>query len=76
MQDGITPLYIASQEGHTSVVSLLLDKGSAVDLPDKVRMISQAKLKPCIHYFDKINYFESPDCNILMIVSVALCVTI
>ena len=46
MQDGGTPLYIASQEGRTSVVSLLLDKGAAVDLPDKVRMISQLKLKP------------------------------
>ena len=46
MQDGATALYIASQEGHTSVVSLLLDKGAAVDLPDNVRMISQFKLKP------------------------------
>ena len=46
LQDGTTPLYIASQEGHTSVVSLLLDKRAAVDLPDKVRMISQVKLKP------------------------------
>ena len=55
MQDGTTPLYIASQEGHTSVVSLLLDKGAAVDLPNKVRMISQVKLKPCIRYVD---YFE------------------
>ena len=46
LQDGTTPLYIASQEGHTSLVSLLLDKGAAVDLPDNVRMISQVKLKP------------------------------
>ena len=58
MQDGTTPLYIASQCGHTSVVSLLLDKGAAVDLPNKVRMISQVKLKPCIRYVDTNNYFE------------------
>ena len=58
MQDGATPLYIASQEGHTSVVSLLLDKGAAVDLPDKVTMIPQVKLKPCIPYVDMNNYFK------------------
>ena len=45
MQDGFTPLHAASQNGYTSVASLLLDKGAAVDLPNKVRMISQVKLK-------------------------------
>ena len=50
MQNGFTPIYGASQNGHTSVVSLLLDKGAAVELPNKVRLISQVKLKPYIHY--------------------------
>ena len=55
MQDGFTPLYTASKNGYTSVISLLLDKGATVDLPNKVRMISQVKLKPCIHYVDTNN---------------------
>ena len=49
LQNGTTPLHVASQNVDISVVNLLLDKGAAVDLPDKVRMISQVKLKPCIH---------------------------
>ena len=57
MQNGFTPLYGASQKGHTSVVSLLLDKGAAVDLLNKVRMISQVKLKLCINYVDTNKLF-------------------
>ena len=52
MQNGTTPLYIASQNGHSSVVSLLLDKRAAVDLPNKVKMILEVKLKQCIHCVD------------------------
>ena len=51
MQNGITPLFIASQKGHTSVVSLLLDKGAAVDLPDKVRINNFTCLVETIHSY-------------------------
>ena len=36
IQDGGSPLYVASQEGHDDVVQLLLDSGASVDLPAKV----------------------------------------
>ena len=36
MQDGDTPLYMASQEGHEGVVELLLEKGANVDQQDEV----------------------------------------
>ena len=36
LQDGYTPLIIASQEGHTDVVEVLLNHGAEVDLPQKV----------------------------------------
>ena len=31
----MTPLWIASQEGHTEIVELLINKGVAIDLVDK-----------------------------------------
>ena len=46
MHDSNKPLHMACKNGHISIVSLLLDKGAAVDLRNKVRMISQVKLKP------------------------------
>ena len=36
MQDGTTPLYVASQEGHEGVVELLLEKGANADQQNKV----------------------------------------
>ena len=36
-QDGTSPLYIASQNGHDRIVEMLLQAGATVDLQDKVK---------------------------------------
>ncbi len=36
LQDGCTPLYIASKTGHVEVVKALLDTGANTDTPYKV----------------------------------------
>ena len=36
LQNGTTPLSLASQKGHKDIVEVLLNHGAEVDLPDKV----------------------------------------
>ena len=35
-QDGATPLFIASQNGHSDVVNILIRSGAGVDVPENV----------------------------------------
>ena len=42
IQDGVTALLMASQEGHEEVVRILLQSG-AQDLPDNVRSLGLAE---------------------------------
>ena len=36
LQDGTTPLILASLKGHKDIVEVLLNHGAEVDLPNKV----------------------------------------
>ena len=40
LQNGATPLCIASQEGHVSTVQLLVDAGASLDVQTNVRFLS------------------------------------
>ena len=39
LQDGDTALIDAATEGHTNIVKILLDRGAATDIQDKVTVI-------------------------------------
>ena len=38
LQDGATALFMASQDGHTAVVKLLLEAKAKPDVPDEVML--------------------------------------
>ena len=40
MQNGVTPLFLASQEGHKEVAQLLLQNGAQPDIPRNVSTIN------------------------------------
>ena len=42
MQDGGTALFMASQEGHSAIATLLLDRGAQVDTQTKVYNLVQS----------------------------------
>jgi len=37
-KQGVTPLHLASQEGHADVAALLISKGAQINVPTKVMM--------------------------------------
>ena len=40
MQDGITPAYIASQQGHTEILALLLANKADINATNKVQQLN------------------------------------
>ena len=42
LQDGCTALFMASQNGHTAVVKLLLEAKAKPDVPDEVMLTAVA----------------------------------
>ena len=47
LQDGDTPLMVASREGHDGCVQLLLDRGAQVDHQNKVSGSAQCLFLSC-----------------------------
>ena len=37
-QDGTTPLFIASQEGHSDIVTILIRSGANINIPHEVNV--------------------------------------
>ncbi len=49
MQDGFTPAYIASQNGHTETLALLLANNAVINEVDKV---NEFKILKCLYMID------------------------
>ena len=60
MQTQATPLFIASQNGHTSIVDYLIMKGAAIDKPNKVQCI----LQHVISMVDDLRVFHCYHCQL------------
>uniref|UniRef100_A0A3Q3AWA1 Uncharacterized protein n=1 Tax=Kryptolebias marmoratus TaxID=37003 RepID=A0A3Q3AWA1_KRYMA len=43
-KQGVTPLHLASQEGHTDMAALLISKGAQINVPTKVTMSPNLQL--------------------------------
>ena len=68
-QDGITPLYVACQNGHKQIVIVLLESGANANLSTTVSSLSGAysELSSCLqHLFVCMQYLCYPHhcCNI------------
>ena len=49
MQDGNTPLHWAARTSNMDAATLLLDRGAAIEAPDKVSGISRMQGEECVH---------------------------
>ena len=49
-QEGVTALYIASQEGHVTIVRLLLENGADVNICKNVSLHVHVQLVVCYIY--------------------------
>ncbi len=49
MQDGFTALHLSSQEGHSVVVSVLLESGADIH---SVTNVGVLKVHMCVHVYD------------------------
>lgn len=67
LQNGITPLHIASRRGNVIMVRLLLDRGAQIDAKTKVQ---QTSILLFAKLFDPLNIFDASLTKSLTIVSI------